>query len=44
MMRATPKDNEKKMPTDYTDYTDWQIGRMGFWGIGGMGNCLSDIF
>jgi hypothetical protein len=44
MMRATPKDNEKKMPTDYTDYTDWQIGMMGFWGIGGMGNCLSDIF
>ena len=23
MMRATPKDNEKKKPTDYTDYTDF---------------------
>ncbi len=25
MMRASPKDNEKKMSTDYTDYTDFFI-------------------
>jgi hypothetical protein len=23
MMQAIPKDDEKKMPTDYTDYTDF---------------------
>jgi hypothetical protein len=25
MMRASPKDNEKKMATDYTDYTDFFV-------------------
>jgi len=25
MMRASPKDDEKKMPTDYTDYTDFFV-------------------
>jgi hypothetical protein len=25
MMRATAKDDEKKMPTDYTNYTDFFV-------------------